>query len=301
MSFEQEYEVIIERIERGGFGISCTSLATSLFILLLIIFHKVLRSLTYNFLILIFISEIIRNIGNILIYEKISSIPNFLIPFSDSLTMILFCFFAYSSKKAIKDSNLNIKNRQKLFFILSITLAIIYGTIFLFLYINNENNDKYDITKFYDNESINYIFLFHLLIMLILIIYMIIITCIVVNFMKQKQKNDKVNWLKIGQLIKTLRRFPIICLFYVFFCIPSIFIIHSWKYSKFALIIRTLSFCFMNARGFFIFLNTIKTNKIYIILEYYYEVKFKQQLLLLFDKKDSNSNRSGNIQTKLKS
>ena len=50
----------------GELIFSICSLTLSLFLFLLIVFNKSLRSLTYDFLMCVFISEIINSIGNII-------------------------------------------------------------------------------------------------------------------------------------------------------------------------------------------------------------------------------------------
>ena len=63
-------EQINDRLNDGGLIFSICSLVISFFLFLLIAFHKNLRSLTYDFLLFVFISEIVNNIGNIIEYSQ---------------------------------------------------------------------------------------------------------------------------------------------------------------------------------------------------------------------------------------
>jgi hypothetical protein len=113
--------------------------------------------------------------------------------------------------------------------------------------------------------------------------------------MKEKQKSDKINSWKIAKLIKFLFRFPLICFLYVIFYIISLplSIHHELKDNvagieydekyKIAFIFILFSNSFFNLRGFLIFLNTIKTNKVEILIKRIIEVNIKHNLLLKFD------------------
>ena len=277
---------IIKRIHMGGFAFSIASLLSSFFILLLIFFNKILRSLTYNFLIRIFISEIIGNIGKILEYEKDSGnllynkLSSLLIPFSDIYTMILFCFFSICSQELIIKSNRNIKEKEKKYFIISFFISFIYTGIIYFLLI------KYDYDNvrfyFYKNSKLNYLRFIHIGVLIIMTCYISYYTATVIQFMKEKQKNDKINALKIEKLINILLRFPLICFFYWILYIPSLSLTYfersKNKYITYIFVL--FSVLLFSLRGFFIFLNTIQTNKVQIVLERLIN-NFKHKFILL--------------------
>ena len=275
-------EQILKRIEDGGFGFSIISFFCS-FIILFILFQKTLNSLTYNFLKYIFMSEIIHGIGNILEGD----IANFLIPFSDFLTMILFCFFSYCSVELIKEGNKNIKEKEKIYIILSFISSLIYCLIigFLTIFINGKSEER--IFAFYyinEKDQKNYICKYvHFLILVCMIFYMIFQTLKVTNFLKEKLKTDKINAMKIIQLIKILRRFPLICLLYLVFYIPSIIFYCLDINCKIGYFFILFSVFFLSLRGFLIFLNTMQTNKIQLLIQRFLEVNIKHKFILKFD------------------
>lgn len=55
-----------DTFKTGELMYSICSLTLSFFLFLLIVFNKSLRSLTYDFLMCVFISEIINSVGNII-------------------------------------------------------------------------------------------------------------------------------------------------------------------------------------------------------------------------------------------
>ena len=106
-------EIIDERLRTGDILFSICSLALSVFLFIIIIFNKNLRSLTYDFLMFVFLSEIINSIGNIMEYSNIKLASTLLIPLSDIFTMMLFCFFMHCSCEQLIKSNKDIKNKKK--------------------------------------------------------------------------------------------------------------------------------------------------------------------------------------------
>ena len=297
-------EYIFLKIHNGGVLFSLFSIVCCIALLLLLLFNKTLRSLTYNFLSRVFISEIIGNIGHLLEIFKFSKdkniskgwytkVPYFLIPFSDIYTMLLFCFFSYCSIELIKKSNINIKTKERLFFIISLLVAFIYVIIIFFLlpWLNYKRR-FYFYGEFIENV---YVIFIHIGILACMTGYIFYNTFIVIQFMKEKQKSDKINSWKIAKLIKFLFRFPLICLLYWIFYIISLplSIHHELKDNvagieydekyKIAFIFILFSNSFFNLRGFLIFLNTIKTNKVEILIKRIIEVNIKHNLLLKFD------------------
>ena len=279
-------EEILNRIYRGGFIFSILSVTCSIFILFLIGFNKILKSLTYNFLFWIFISEILCSIGNICEFKiedkkllcKKGSL--FLIPFSDIFTLTLFCFFSICSVELIKKSNRKIKDQEKKYFLISFILAIIYSIIVSPILAFKDTKDKNFRFYFYEDSKLNFIRYIHVSILTLMTCFIFYKTIIVIQFLDEKKKSDKINSWKIAKLIKILFRFPLICLLYWIFYIPTLFINENKKISH---IFKVISMSFLSLRGFLIFLNTIQTNKVQIILERFFEITIKHKLILSFD------------------
>ena len=302
---------IIDRIYDGGLFFCILSLISSIFVLLIIIFNKILRSLTYNFLIMIFISEILNSIGNIVDYyihiNKIDGniifIPLALISCSDMLTMILFCFFSYCSIELIKKSNRNIKEQEQKIFIISFAISLIYAiiicSIILIIYLNH---DDFQFRLYYSNflefsssdstkKSMS-IQIIHVIILFCMTAYVFYNIINVINFLREKQKSDKINSWKIAKLKKVLFRFPLVCFLYWIFFIPTM-IVNKGEY-KLAFIFRLFSVSFLRLRGLFISLNAIQTNKIQIILQRFIEIDIKHKLIYFefFSKKKKPSEKN---------
>ena len=279
-------EKILSRFYNGGLEFSIISLFCCFAILLLIISNKILRSLTYNFLCFVFISEIIGSIGNICEYKKDNEAlckksSFFLIPFSDAFTMLLFSFFSYCSVELIKKANRNIKKKERLFFFLSFIIALFYASvIFLLLYLLKDKNIRF---YFYEDPTYNYIRFIHIGILICMNIYIFYNTYNVIQFMREKQNSDKINAWKIAKLIKILFRYPLICILYWLFYIISLPLSSNCETKKITLIFQLFSVSFFNLRGFLIFLNTIKTNKIEVLIQRIFEVNIKHNLILRFD------------------
>lgn len=288
---------IIKRIHMGGFGFSLISLFCSIFILLLIFFNKILNSLTYKFLIYVFFSEFLGNIGKIFEYENekgellCNKLSLILIPFSDINIMILFCFFSKCSVELIIKSNRNIKEKQKKYCLFSLIFSIIYSVIILIILLS-----KNDSKRFYIYEEYDCFRIFHIIILIILTFYISYNTIIVIHFMKEKQKSDKINAWKIAKLIKVLIRFPLICFFYWILYIPSLLLTKHQKTKYITYIFMLFSVSLFSLRGFLLFLNTIQTNKVQIVLERLIN-NFKHKFILLsknrrLSLKDNNKNKN---------
>lgn len=288
---------ILYRIYEGGFRFSIISLISSFIILLIIAFNKILRSLTYNFLICVFISEFFGSLGNICEYQKeedgellCKKASYFLIPLSDSLTMSLFCFFSYCSIELIIKSNKNIKQKEKIFLVISFIISICYSSIIgIILYLmTDEKNVRF---YFYEDAKGNFIRFIHIGVIICATCYMFYNTYAVIQFLKEKQKIDRINSWKIAKLSKILFRFPLICLLYWIFYIPSLSLdfYKGSKDKKLAFIFKLFSQTFFTLRGFLITLNTIHTNKVQILLQRFFEIHIKHVILGLnwFSKKRS--------------
>ena len=297
---------ILENIMKCGLYCSCLSLACSFIILLIIVFTDILNSLTYKFLIWIFLSEIINSIGNILGYsQQINYFHNgdcsdysplkffslFLIPFSDFLTMSLFGFISFCSVELIKKANKKIKDSQRKFILISVIVSLIYGLIVYIPYISIYNKEKklfsFYFIFFFFNEDYPIFGIIaiaiHVLLFIGILVYMSIETYIVIKFMKEKEKNDIINSSLIDKLIKVLFRYLLICILYFAFYIPfiiSYLIDHDNRISY-----ASLLFCilFLSSRGFLIFLNTMQTNKVQQVIIRFFEVKIKYNLILSFN------------------
>ena len=103
-------ELINPRINVADLIFPIFSLVLCFFLFLLTL---KLRSLTYDYLLCVFISEIINSIGNLLQYAEKDQAGKFLIPFSDIFTMTIFVFFTFSSYEHLIKSNKNIKKKKK--------------------------------------------------------------------------------------------------------------------------------------------------------------------------------------------
>lgn len=279
---------ISDKILKGGFYCSIISLVFCLIILIFIIANKLNTSLTYKFLSIIFISEIIGNIGNICEYEKKGELLGkrasfFLIPFSDIFTMLLFCFYSYCSIELIKKSNKKIKEKEKLYFLISFIIALVYALIvFLILLWLEDDDDKTIRFYFYEESDYNFIRIIHIGILIVLTIYIFYNTFIVTGFLKEKQLIDEINSWKIAKLIKILYRFPLICLLYWAFYIPYLPLSYfdGSKNKKITFLFKLFSVSLFSSRGIFLTLNTIHTNKVEVLLQRIWEIYIKHGLIL---------------------
>ena len=279
---------IFERINNGGLGLSIISLIFCFFILIFIIINKLYSSLSYSFLTIIFISEMIGNIGNICEYEKDNELlckraSFFLIPFSDIFTMVLFCFYSYCSIELIKKINKKIKGQIKTYAFISLIIAIIYSIIVFSILVANEDEDIKTIRfYFYEKSDIDSIRFIHIGILIVMTIYIFYNSFIVIQFLKEKQEIDKVNSWKIAKLIKILFRYPLICSLYWIFYLPYLPMNNSEtsKNKKITLLFKLFSMSFFTLRGILLTLNTLNTYKIEIILQRIWEIYIKHGLIL---------------------
>ena len=160
-------ELINPRINDADLIFPIFSLVLSFFLFLLTL---KLRSLTYDYLLCVFISEIINSIGNLLQYAEKDQAGKFLIPFSDIFTMTIFVFFTFSSYEHLIKSNKNIINKKKIFITISIAFSAVYASILLIIIIVTEEDTKN--FYFYENSKLNYIRFIHVGILFILSIYL---------------------------------------------------------------------------------------------------------------------------------
>ena len=277
-------EIIDNRLKTGDIIFSICSLVLSVFLFLIIIFNKNLRSLTYDFLMFVFLSEIINSIGNIIEYSGKKLASTLLIPLSDIFTMMLFCFFMYCSCEQLIKSNKNIKNKKKLFIPISAGIGIIYGVILLIVFHTQEQDNTY--FYFYNNtgdKNLKFICYIHVGILFLMSVYICFKTFILLRFLKEKQNSDSANSWKIAILVKTLFRFPIICILYWLFYILYIFInLINGEY-KIKYLLKLFAKAFLCLRGFLFGINTIQTNKIQILIEKIWEVHIMHNIILKFN------------------
>jgi hypothetical protein len=279
---------IDDRLVTGDLIFAICSLTLSFFLRLLVAFNQKLRSLTYDFLMCVFISEVINSIGNIIEYSKVQLISCLLIPLSDMFTMTLFCFFVYCSCEQLIKSNKNIKKWKLIYIAICAGIALIYGVIIFIVFKTKEKNDIN--FYFYGDSELNYIRFIHVGLLFLMSGFISYKTYNLLKFLKEKQSSDSANSWKIAILIKTLFRFPIICILYWLFFIIFVFISQIGEY-KIKYLIKLFAKAFLGLRGFLIGLNTIQTNKIQILIEKIIEVHIKHNFILkfnLFGKKKKN-------------
>ena len=292
--------IIIQRINKGNLFFSILSLLSSLLLFLLIIFKSQLRtSLTYKFLMYIFISEILNSIGNII--QSVSYDNNnqivilFFISFSDIFTNLLFLFFSISSIELIKKANRLIKDKTKAYIIKAFIISFVYLVIVVIIGFIASNCDKKINVRFHDyysnQDKENKLSLFfYFFVSLIHTAFIMIITFFttinfynLLLFMFEKLKNDKVNAHNIALLLKILFRYPLILIIILLFFIIRIGFVTFCDENN---LLRDLFYLFSDSlfclRGFLISLNTMKSSKIQNIYNKFIQVNIKHYLLLNF-------------------
>ena len=291
---------VLERIQQGSLLFSIFSLCTCVLITLLIIFQKQLRSITFTFLMCIFGSEIVQSIGNIIldkipineIFPKAKNITALsFIAFSDMFTNLLFVFFTYCSIKLIKESNKLIKTKVPRFIIISLIISVVY--MCTFIGVSLSRNDSIGIIDirfrmFFTKDDIPFLSLtyyilssVHIFVIMVLSIISLRNTCVILNFMKEKQQTDILNAPSIARLRKILGRYPAVCILYWVFLIPRIiFVCISGKQNILRDSFYFISESFFRLRGFLIFLNTFRSSKIQMIIYRIIEIKIKHDCLL---------------------
>jgi len=290
-------EGILERITQGSLLLSIISLITCTLIIIFIFFQKQLRSITYTFLMAIFVSEILQSIGNIIIDTNGIDDSDYLnknltalcfISFSDIFTNLLLVFFTYSSIKLIKETNKLIKKRVKTFIIISLVFSVLYMVVYLIVALKKDKNLDIRFRGFYSEDDKNnftnefYILSsIHIFLIIVFSIISMINTCVVLSFLSNKQQNDKVNAKSIARLIKILRRYPLSCILYWIFLIPRIiFVATSGKKHILRDSLYFVSESLFRLRGFLICLNTVRSSKIYLIAYKIFQVNIKHNCLL---------------------
>ena len=289
---------ILERITEGCLLFSIISLVTSTLVIIFIFFQKQLRSITYTFLMFIFCSEIIQSIGNIIIdtnqkndgnYEDKNITALCLISFSDMFTNLLLVFFSYCSIKLIKETNKLIKRHVSTFIIVSAVFSVLYMVTYLLICLKKDKKLDIRFREFYSKNDIkekiftNEFFILssiHIFLVMVFSIISMVNTCIVLSFLSKKQQNDKANAKSIARLIKILRRYPISCILYWVFLIPRIiFVSTSGEQNILRDSLYLVSESLLRLRGFFIFLNTVRSSKINLIVYRIIQVNIKHNCL----------------------
>ena len=105
-------------------------------------------------------------------------------------------------------------------------------------------------------------------------------TLILIKFLKEKQSSDSTNSWKIVILIKTLFRFPIICVLYWFIYFIYIFFSLTDKNIKIKYLLKLFAKAFIGLRGFLFALNTSQTNKIQVLIEKIIQVHIIHNFIL---------------------
>ena len=214
-------DIIIDRLRTGDLIFALCSLSLSTLLFFLILLNTNLRSLTYDFLMFVFLSEMIHSIANIIEYAKVELASMLLIPLSDIFTFSLFCFFMYCSCEQLIKSNKEIKSKLKIFIPISSGIGIVYG-IAMFFIIRTQKDPEINF-YFYGDSNLNYIRFIHVGILFLMSVYICFKDITLLKFLKEKQSSDSANSWKIAILMKTLLRFPIICVLYWLVYIVFIF------------------------------------------------------------------------------
>ena len=226
-----------------------------------------------------FVSEIIQSIGNIIEYSGKKLVSTFLIPASDIFTMSLFCVFIYFSCEQLIKSNKEIKSKKNLSIIICALVSIIYGAGCVTIFASKKESAVH--FYFYGKENgLNYLRFIHIGLLFLMSGYIFYKTPILIKFLKEKQSSDSTNKWKIVILIKTLFRFPIICVLYWFIYFIYIFFSLTDKNIKIKYLLKLFAKAFIGLRGFLFALNTSQTNKIQVLIEKIIQVHIIHNFIL---------------------
>ena len=194
--------------------LSYISFISSLLIIIFFIKYTNLRSLTYYFILLISISEIIGNFPYCLkiwnsdkkIINNIINNINIFIAFSDCYTMFSLLSYSYLISLFLKNNDQNIFKTKNNYLILSFIISIIY--LIIVKLSQKPNNDiRILINQSNENKKLH---IFHLIINLIISILILFIIRMTVKNIKNQAKTDQKNKWKILSVCHTLYNYPLI-------------------------------------------------------------------------------------------
>ena len=206
--------LIQQKLENTQITLSWISFICSLLIIIFFIKYTNLRSLTYYFILLISISEIIGNFPYCLkiwnsdkkIINNIINNINIFIAFSDSYTMFSLLSYSYLISLFLKNNDQNIFKTKNNYLILSFIISIIY--LIIVKLSQKPNNDiRILINQSNENKKLH---IFHLIINLIISILILFIIRMTVKNIKNQAKTDQKNKWKILSVCHTLYNYPLI-------------------------------------------------------------------------------------------
>ena len=206
--------LIQQKLENTQITLSYISFISSLLIIIFFIKYTNLRSLTYYFILLISISEIIGNFPYCLkiwnsdkkIINNIINNINIFIAFSDSYTMFSLLSYSYLISLFLKNNDQNIFKTKNNYLILSFIISIIY--LIIVKLSQKPNNDiRILINQSNENKKLH---IFHLIINLIISILILFIIRMTVKNIKNQAKTDQKNKWKILSVCHTLYNYPLI-------------------------------------------------------------------------------------------
>lgn len=304
--------IILERIKFGNKLFSILSLISCILILILILLKKELRSLTYNILKFVFCSEILHNIGNLIqAYDGNKKLALSFLSFSDIFTYLLILLLSFCSVKLITETDRTYKDKYFKYILISLGISFTYFICFLIVGLidpdhsekpvhseisvhSNYSNidirfkDYYypeDKKNYTDDKRFYYLSCIHTVTLISISFLILHYTQIVFQFLNNKLKTDKVNSAKTVGLIKILLRYCIISFLYWVFLIPRVLVVSICEEDDiFRDFIYLFSESFFCMRGLLLFLNTISSSKIKMMVSMFIEINIKHYILLNYRK-----------------
>ena len=290
--------IILERIKFGNKLFSILSLISCILILILILLKKELRSLTYNILKFVFCSEILHNIGNLIqAYDGNKKLALSFLSFSDIFTYLLILLLSFCSVKLITETDRTYKDKYFKYILISLGISFTYFICFLIVGLINSDHSEYidirfkdyydleDKSKYNNYKSFYYLSCIHTVTLISISFLILHYTQIVFQFLNNKLKTDKVNSAKTVGLIKILLRYCIISFLYWVFLIPRVLVVSIREEDDiFRDFIYLFSESFFCMRGLLLFLNTISSSKIKMMVSMFIEINIKHYILLNYRK-----------------
>ncbi len=246
--------------------LSFISLISSLLIIIIFIAFSNLRSLTYQYILFIAISEIIGNLPFCLkfIFKELkNSFFISCIAFSDSFTMISLLSYSYLISNYLKTNNQKILKKKCVFIIITIFISIIYCGLIILLGVKLKNIR----IIYFEEEKKTSIKNFHLIVNLIISFVNLFLINYTVNYIKIQAKNDIKNAQKILSVCRNLYNYPIIgCLGWLFSSIYFFFELLP-KTNKHIIRMKNcfsvFTIIFFHLRGTLIFYEFIRSPKVF--------------------------------------